>query len=381
MVAVTDPEEQEAESVPVDESPRQRRKRERAERRARRKQERRLARMRRKERFEEALEEEDDHEGDAVSEDDGYGGESEASVETEARDPVGRREAAEDREEEALAMAEESDVDVDAERRVRAVEQIRQVAEARAAEVEFDSDDVPGPDEPEAPMVEAGLLEQELLATDEQIERRQRRDRELIDELSRTEHRIAENRARTEQALDEARQRVARLEEQAGEAEERATQAERLAELRHQEAERERRLHEMLDRINDAERQAREAESRARQAVADIYRPFDPGSALPVGLPPVPDPEPIRRLADSTRSSPPPAAPARRVEHPGPESPVNLNTATFEELRAAGLSVTQTGRVLAHRERNPGFRSVDELDGIPGFPSEFLETIRPHLTT
>ena len=48
--------------------------------------------------------------------------------------------------------------------------------------------------------------------------------------------------------------------------------------------------------------------------------------------------------------------------------PLNLNDATFEQLRDVGLSVTQTGRVLAHRERSGRFGSVDELEGIPGFP-------------
>jgi DNA uptake protein ComE-like DNA-binding protein len=56
--------------------------------------------------------------------------------------------------------------------------------------------------------------------------------------------------------------------------------------------------------------------------------------------------------------------------------PISLNSASFEEPRDAGLSVTQTGRVLAHRERTGGFRSVDELDSIPGFPRDFLDSVR-----
>ncbi len=68
-----------------------------------------------------------------------------------------------------------------------------------------------------------------------------------------------------------------------------------------------------------------------------------------------------------------------------PESPeaeagqVSLNNASFEELREIGLSVTQTGRVLAYRERSGGFKSVDELDTIPGFPKDFLETVKHRL--
>jgi DNA uptake protein ComE-like DNA-binding protein len=58
---------------------------------------------------------------------------------------------------------------------------------------------------------------------------------------------------------------------------------------------------------------------------------------------------------------------------------VNVNTANFEELRNLGMSVTQTGRVLAFRERNQGFKSLDELDAIPGFPRDFLDSIKHRL--
>jgi competence protein ComEA len=66
----------------------------------------------------------------------------------------------------------------------------------------------------------------------------------------------------------------------------------------------------------------------------------------------------------------------------GPEAEsgrVSLNEASFEELREIGLSVTQTGRVLAYRERSGGFKSVDELDTIPGFPKDFLARIKDRI--
>ena len=50
------------------------------------------------------------------------------------------------------------------------------------------------------------------------------------------------------------------------------------------------------------------------------------------------------------------------------------------ELRELNLSVTQTGRVLAYRDRVGGFSSVDELDRIPGFPTEFLGDLKRRLT-
>jgi DNA uptake protein ComE-like DNA-binding protein len=44
------------------------------------------------------------------------------------------------------------------------------------------------------------------------------------------------------------------------------------------------------------------------------------------------------------------------------------------------LSVTQTGRVLAFRERSGSFSSLDDLDEIPGFPRALLDEIKRHLT-
>jgi competence protein ComEA len=53
---------------------------------------------------------------------------------------------------------------------------------------------------------------------------------------------------------------------------------------------------------------------------------------------------------------------------PMPDGPVDLNSVTHEQLRQLGLSTTQAKRLLTYRERNGGFRSVDEIDDVPGFP-------------
>ena len=59
--------------------------------------------------------------------------------------------------------------------------------------------------------------------------------------------------------------------------------------------------------------------------------------------------------------------------------PVRINDASYEQLRQLGLSVTQTGRVLAYRERVGGFSSLDDLDQIPGFPGDFLTELKTKL--
>jgi competence ComEA-like helix-hairpin-helix protein len=59
---------------------------------------------------------------------------------------------------------------------------------------------------------------------------------------------------------------------------------------------------------------------------------------------------------------------------------LDLNKATFEQLREVGLSVTQATRVIAYRERKEGFASVDDLETVPGIPKKLLNEIRDQLT-
>ena len=53
---------------------------------------------------------------------------------------------------------------------------------------------------------------------------------------------------------------------------------------------------------------------------------------------------------------------------------------TFEQLRSENLSVTQATRLLAHRERLGGFNSVDDLDGVAGFPQDVLADLKSRAT-
>ena len=251
----------------------------------------------------------------------------------------------------------------------------QRVAEENAAEVELVSQPLGAPVDPTASQPFAD----ELRATEEHIRRRRQRDQELVEELDATEVRIGEVRERTQGAIEEAHQRLEELQSQAAEAEERAGRAEQIAEYKQAEAEREHHLLEMLEKINEAERRAREAEARARRAVAEVARPLEPLKA-PEPLP-VEEPESIEDL--KSKPAYPPAAeqqPAASAEI-DPDQPVDINAASFEQLRAVGLSVTQVGRLLAVRERVGGFESVDEVDSVPGFPQEFLDSVKERLRT
>jgi competence ComEA-like helix-hairpin-helix protein len=59
---------------------------------------------------------------------------------------------------------------------------------------------------------------------------------------------------------------------------------------------------------------------------------------------------------------------------------IDLNSATFEDLRDVGFSVTQATRVITYRERQSGFSSLDDLADVQGMPRTFLSEIKDKLT-
>ena len=268
------------------------------------------------------------------------------------------------------------------------------------------------------------------------LEPRRAHEQELAREIEDTEARLAAAQQRTAEALDRATSRLKEVEARASEAEARAEHAEEFAKLKKEEAERESRLRELLDRIAQAEQRAAEAEQRARETVdriADLapesgltspatsesqseqrastesepnptpetiapesqapepqaeeqptFSEFQPPAAE---APPAPAPEP-----DASESTQPAWIPHSTELEPEPESsgeegspviegaPLNLNEATYEDLRRLRLSVTQAGRVLAYRDRVGGFKSLDQLDNIPGFPKSYLTELKRGLT-
>ena len=57
--------------------------------------------------------------------------------------------------------------------------------------------------------------------------------------------------------------------------------------------------------------------------------------------------------------------------------PVNLNTATLEQLDALdGIGPGTAQQILDFREANDGFSSVEELDDVPGIGDKRLATLR-----
>ncbi len=70
------------------------------------------------------------------------------------------------------------------------------------------------------------------------------------------------------------------------------------------------------------------------------------------------------------------ASPAYLARHP-----LDLNTATGAQLEALpGVGPAMAQKMLAYREQNGGFKSVDDLDEVSGIGEKKLETLRPLVT-
>lgn len=60
-----------------------------------------------------------------------------------------------------------------------------------------------------------------------------------------------------------------------------------------------------------------------------------------------------------------------------PAAPVNLNTASSEELQTLdGVGPATAASIIEYREQNGGFRTVDDLDQVPGIGPKTMEALR-----
>ncbi|MFN3751611.1 MAG: ComEA family DNA-binding protein [Thiobacillus sp.] len=60
---------------------------------------------------------------------------------------------------------------------------------------------------------------------------------------------------------------------------------------------------------------------------------------------------------------------------------VNINTATQSELEAVrGLGPAKAKAIIAYREQNGAFKSVDDLDKVKGFGKSSIDKLRGELS-
>ncbi|MBO4107440.1 helix-hairpin-helix domain-containing protein [Streptococcus suis] len=83
--------------------------------------------------------------------------------------------------------------------------------------------------------------------------------------------------------------------------------------------------------------------------------------------------ENISVVASTTASS--------AISQKGNESKVNLNTATEADLQTiSGIGAKRAADIIAYREANGGFQSVDDLNNVSGIGDKTMESIRPYVT-
>ncbi|MEP6776693.1 MAG: ComEA family DNA-binding protein, partial [Chloroflexota bacterium] len=64
-----------------------------------------------------------------------------------------------------------------------------------------------------------------------------------------------------------------------------------------------------------------------------------------------------------------------------PASPININTATAEQLQTLpSIGPSTAARIIADREQNGPFRSIEDLTRITGIKEGIMSKIRAYIT-
>ncbi len=72
---------------------------------------------------------------------------------------------------------------------------------------------------------------------------------------------------------------------------------------------------------------------------------------------------------------------AGNIESGGWKNPLDLNKASKDDLKQIkGISDTLADKIVSYRSEHGGFKSLDELDNVPGFAETRKEEIRNAIT-
>ena len=123
-------------------------------------------------------------------------------------------------------------------------------------------------------------------------------------------------------------------------------------------------------RVDDALRRAGGARGRADLTAVNLAAKLEDGRQVLV---------PERATAPAPGEAAAPAAAGGAPAAPG--APINLNTATLEQLdQLDGIGPGMAAAILKYREQHGGFTRVEELGEVPGIGAKRLATLTPLVT-
>ena len=132
-------------------------------------------------------------------------------------------------------------------------------------------------------------------------------------------------------------------------------------------------------RVDDALRRAGGPRPRADMAAVNLAAKLEDGRQVLV-------PQRVSGAAGAAPGGPAPAgapggSPASGQPGGPPAAPVNLNSATLEQLDTLdGVGPGIAQRIIDYREQHGGFGRVDELAEVPGIGDKRMATLRPLVT-
>ena len=127
-------------------------------------------------------------------------------------------------------------------------------------------------------------------------------------------------------------------------------------------------------RVADAIEQAGGTTENADLDALNLAEPLQDGQKIHV-------PRKGEASAPTTASVSPPRTPRRAPQAAAVQFPINLNTATAEQLEAIpGIGPVLAQRIIEYRQTHGRFQSVDELLEVRGIGPKRLESMRPYVT-
>jgi competence protein ComEA len=127
-------------------------------------------------------------------------------------------------------------------------------------------------------------------------------------------------------------------------------------------------------RVADAIEQAGGASENADLDALNLAEPLQDGQKIHV-------PRKGEASTPTTASVSLPRTPHSKPQATAVQFPINLNTATAEQLEAIpGIGPVLAQRIIEYRQTHGRFQSVDELLEVRGIGSKRLESMRPYVT-